>query len=218
MFGSGWLTVPTVAESADNLAQNGGYINPPRIKRQFRDPHADWWDKQERRNFGEPVHEDHDILGIFSTYEYTWITPGKGLFQIGVFVAVFLSVCYAVKLTYPDRVSYPREFEGGLERELGGRGAVRASQAPELHLGRVANQQFRLEWRVMRTHRYDCEWSCVYMSSRLSITNRVALFLCLLYLRHPEARTLRKLPANTRHLNCPPGHHAGNSLSATGHA
>ncbi|KAK4129932.1 NADH:ubiquinone oxidoreductase 20.1kD subunit [Trichocladium antarcticum] len=105
---------------------NGGYINPPRIKRQFRDPHADWWDKQERRNFGEPVHEDHDIMGMFSTYEYTWITPGKGLAQIGAFVAVFLSVCYAVKLTYPDRVSYPREFEGGLERELGGAGGIRA--------------------------------------------------------------------------------------------
>lgn len=62
---------------------------------------------------------------MFTPWEYTWIGTGKGLFQIGVFVAVFLSVCYAVKLTYPDRVSYPREFEGGLERELGGPGAVR---------------------------------------------------------------------------------------------
>lgn len=35
--------------------QNGGYVNPPREKRQFRDPYADWWDKQGRRNFGEPV-------------------------------------------------------------------------------------------------------------------------------------------------------------------
>jgi NADH dehydrogenase (ubiquinone) 1 beta subcomplex subunit 8 len=73
------------------------------------------------------VHEDHDILGMFSTWDYTWISAGKGLFQIGCFVAVFLSVCYAVKLTYPDRVSYPREFEGGLERELGGKGTIRAS-------------------------------------------------------------------------------------------
>ncbi|KAL2165603.1 hypothetical protein VTG60DRAFT_4256 [Thermothelomyces hinnuleus] len=116
---------PTLTD-AEDPDMNGGYINPPRIKRQFRDPHADWWDKQERRNFGEPVHEDHDILGMFSPWEYTWIGTGKGLFQIGVFVAVFLSVCYGVKLTYPDRVSYPREFEGGLERELGGPGAVRA--------------------------------------------------------------------------------------------
>ncbi|KAK4192339.1 putative NADH:ubiquinone oxidoreductase 20.1kD subunit [Podospora australis] len=111
---------------AEDPEMNGGYINPPRIKRQFRDPHADWWDKQERRNFGEPVHEDHDILGMFSTYEYTWVSPGKGALQIAAFIALFLSVVYTVKLTYPDRVSYPREFEGGLERELGGAGGVRA--------------------------------------------------------------------------------------------
>lgn len=73
------------------------------------------------------MHEDHDILGMFSTYEYTWITAGKGLMQLGIAVGVFLTLCYAVKLTYPDRVSYPREFEDGLERELGGRGAMRAS-------------------------------------------------------------------------------------------
>lgn len=113
---------------ADELAQNGGYINPPRIKRQFRDPHADWWDKQERRNFGEPVHEDNDILGMFSPYEYTWTTAGKGLFQLGCFVAVFLSVVYVTKQIYPDRVAYPREFEDGLERELGGRGSMRVSK------------------------------------------------------------------------------------------
>ncbi|KAK3689923.1 hypothetical protein B0T22DRAFT_376731 [Podospora appendiculata] len=128
-----WLRAPRPwadgLTMADNVAQNGGYVNPPRIKRQFRDPHADWWDKQERRNYGEPVHEDHDLLGMFTPYEYTWVSPAKGAMQIGVFVAVFLSVCYGVSLVYPDKPSYPREFEGGLLRELGGPGAVRARQA-----------------------------------------------------------------------------------------
>lgn len=113
------------ADQNFSTVQNGQYIQPPPVKRQFRDPHADWWDKQERKNFGEPVHEDDDTLGMFTPYEYTWVSPGKGLVQIGIFIATFLSVCYAVKATYPDRVSYPREFEGGLERELGGRNAVR---------------------------------------------------------------------------------------------
>ncbi|KAK3376802.1 hypothetical protein B0T24DRAFT_619736 [Lasiosphaeria ovina] len=108
---------------------NGGYVNPPRIKRQFRDPHGDWWDKQERRNYGEPVHEDHDMMGMFTPYEYTWVTPGKGLAQIGAFIAVVLSLCLAVKQVYPDKPSYPREFEGGLVKELGGAGAVRARAA-----------------------------------------------------------------------------------------
>lgn len=107
--------------------QNGAYINPPRIKRQFRDPTADWWDPQERRNFGEPVHEDNDVLGMFSPYQYTWTSTGPGLLMIGTFVSVFLGVTTITYLTYPDQPSYPREFEGGLERELGGPGAVRVS-------------------------------------------------------------------------------------------
>lgn len=36
------------------------------------------WDPQERRNYGEPVHEDNDILGIFSPEVYTHFTPGWG--------------------------------------------------------------------------------------------------------------------------------------------
>ncbi|KAK0648947.1 hypothetical protein B0T16DRAFT_124027 [Cercophora newfieldiana] len=117
---------PTLNE-AEDPEMNGGYVNPPRVKRQFRDPHADWWDKQERRNYGEPVHEDHDILGMFSPYEYTWTTTGKGLAQVSAFIVTFFGVLYAVKLSYPDKRSYPREFEGGLEKELGGAGAPRVS-------------------------------------------------------------------------------------------
>ncbi|OAA53913.1 NADH:ubiquinone oxidoreductase subunit [Niveomyces insectorum RCEF 264] len=116
---------PSLTE-AEDPDMNGGYIQPPPIKRQFRDPYGDWWDKQERRNYGEPAHEDYDQLGMFTPYEYTWTTPGKGLLQIGAFVAVFLGVCYTVKVTYPDRVAVKREYEGGLEREMGGAGAVRA--------------------------------------------------------------------------------------------
>ncbi|ROW00032.1 hypothetical protein VPNG_08360 [Cytospora leucostoma] len=114
---------------AEDPNQNGGYVQPPPIKRQFRDPHGDWWDKQERRNFGEPVHEDYDQLGLFSTYVYNWVSPQKGLWQIATFVATLFSVLYVIKLTYPDKPAYPREFEGGLQRELGG-GAPRA-RSPE---------------------------------------------------------------------------------------
>ncbi|KAH6958085.1 hypothetical protein BKA59DRAFT_236240 [Fusarium tricinctum] len=111
---------------AEDPGMNGGYINPPRIKRQFRDPHANWWDPQERRNFGEPIHEDNDVLGIFSPWEYTWTTAGPGAVMVGTFIAVFMSVTGIVYLNYPDRPAYPRSFEGGLERELGGPGATRA--------------------------------------------------------------------------------------------
>jgi len=98
------------------------------VKRQFRDPHADWWDKQERRNYGEPVHEDNDILGMFSPEEYTWTSPGKGALQISAFILAVFGLCGVVSLYYPDKPSAPRVFEDGLERELGGPNALRVGQ------------------------------------------------------------------------------------------
>lgn len=99
---SKYPTPVRLTEEEDPL-QNGGYVQPAAVKRQFRDPHGDWWDKQERRNYNEPIHEDYDQLGMFTPYEYTWTTAGKGLAQIGAFVAAFLTVVYCVKATYPDR-------------------------------------------------------------------------------------------------------------------
>ncbi|KAJ2904810.1 nadh:ubiquinone oxidoreductase subunit [Zalerion maritima] len=116
---------PSLTDKEDP-GMNGGYVNPPLVPRQFRDPYADWWDPEERRNFGEPVHEENDIIGILSPHLYTWTTTGKGLLQIGTFIATFLGLCGCVYYTYPDRVSYPKEYENGLQRELGGPGAMRA--------------------------------------------------------------------------------------------
>ncbi len=71
---------------------------------------------------------------MFSPEEYTHVTPGKGAFQIACFVAAVFGLCGVVYITYPDKVSAPREFEGGLERELGGPDAVRVSHARSLYL------------------------------------------------------------------------------------
>lgn len=94
------------------------------MKRQFRDPYAGWWDKQEKRNFGEPVHEENEVLSVFSPEQYTHATPGKAFFHLGVFVAAFLSLCGVVSLYYPDRPSAPKTYVDGLEKELGGPNAV----------------------------------------------------------------------------------------------
>lgn len=110
--------------------------------RQFRDPHADWWDKQERRNYGEPVHEDNDILGMFSPEEYTHFKPGWGAILLGTFVAGVFTLCGVVSVYYPDKPSAPKEYEGGLEKELGGPDAVRVSER--------MNQQFRISLTLDR--------------------------------------------------------------------
>jgi NADH dehydrogenase (ubiquinone) 1 beta subcomplex subunit 8 len=100
-------------------------VNPPPLKRQLRDPHGPWWDMQDRRNYGEPVHQDNDILGVFSLEEYTHSTAGKAALQLGAFVATVFALCAVTLQFYPDRPSAPREFEDGLERELGGPLAVK---------------------------------------------------------------------------------------------
>jgi NADH dehydrogenase (ubiquinone) 1 beta subcomplex subunit 8 len=99
-------------------------VQPPPIKRQHRDPWADWWDKQERRNFGEPVHEDNDILGVFFIDEYTHFTPKRAFFLMGCFIATVAGLCGVVKMYYPDKPSAPRAWDDGLEKELGGPNAL----------------------------------------------------------------------------------------------
>ncbi|KAJ5273917.1 hypothetical protein N7478_009042 [Penicillium angulare] len=118
------------AEVEDPL-QNGNYPNPPRVKRAHRDPYGGWWDAQEKRNFGEPVHEDNEILGVFSPEQYTHVSSGKGFLHLGMFVVAFLGVCGIVSLNYPDKPSVPKTYADGLEKELGGPNAAPARKAGE---------------------------------------------------------------------------------------
>lgn len=101
---------------------------------------------------------------MFSPYEYTWISPGKGALQFGAFVLTFLGVCYMVKLSYPDRPSYPRDFEGGLEKELGGKGAIRVSldNAVNVPIELIADSDGRREWRAIPTRREARSGLCTY--------------------------------------------------------
>lgn len=62
---------------------------------------------------------------MFSPHQYTWVSNAKGAAQVGAFILTFLGVCMVIRQLYPDKPSFPREFEGGLERELGGPGAIR---------------------------------------------------------------------------------------------
>lgn len=74
--------------------------------------------------------------------------------MVGTFIAVFMSVTGIVYLNYPDRPAYPRSFEGGLERELGGPGATRVSGHQSVDIRRLTTN--RLVWRVMRILELKC--------------------------------------------------------------
>lgn len=72
------------------------------------------------------MHEDNDILGMFAPEVYTFYTTPQCFAMIGCFVAVFLTMCGAVRMTYLDKPAVDRGLEGGLDRELGGEGALHA--------------------------------------------------------------------------------------------
>lgn len=126
--------------------QNGGYVNPIPRKRALRDPYAGWWDPQERRNFGEPVHEDNDTLGVFSTEPYTHSPPGRAALHLGIFVSAVLGLCAVVAQFYPDRPSVPREFPDGLEAEMGGPRAliVRLSHGSTMSITNTSDRRERM--------------------------------------------------------------------------
>lgn len=71
---------------------------------------------------------------MFSPEEYTHFKPGKAFFLIGCWVASVLGLCGVVSLYYPDRPSAPRTFPGGLDIELGGKGAVPVSPPVRLRV------------------------------------------------------------------------------------
>jgi hypothetical protein len=82
------------------------------------------------------VHEDNDILGRFSPEEYTWVSPAKGLFQIGCFVTTVFGLLGVVYMFYPDMPAVPRTFpHNGLEKALGGPGVLKVRYSRECQFG-----------------------------------------------------------------------------------
>ncbi|KTW32197.1 uncharacterized protein T551_00879 [Pneumocystis jirovecii RU7] len=84
--------------------------NVPFINRQTRTPYdSNYFDVTERRKFGEPLHEQDEILGMFSPDVHSYTTPSKALlhlFTFGFVVATFCSIAYALQ---PKPVAVPRE-------------------------------------------------------------------------------------------------------------
>lgn len=104
-------------------------MNPPADKRQFRDPYKGWFDPQERRAFGEPVHEDNDVLGVFGVEAYTHYPPGKAALCLGTAIAAFVGMCATIGYFFvPESPVPPKEFPGDLEKELGGPNTVSVSK------------------------------------------------------------------------------------------
>ncbi|ODQ53442.1 hypothetical protein SAICODRAFT_7156 [Saitoella complicata NRRL Y-17804] len=93
----------------------------PAINAQFLSPHEKYWDQQGRRNFGEPLHEEADVLNIFTPDIHTVVTPRKALALQAGFAMIFVTIAGLVYLTWDGPPMVRRKYPyGGLERELGG--------------------------------------------------------------------------------------------------
>lgn len=73
------------------------------------------------------MHEDNDVLGVFSTEPYTHAKPLTAFASFGTFILATFGLCGVVYMYYPDKASTPRTFDNGLATELGGVRAVPVS-------------------------------------------------------------------------------------------
>ncbi|CAO3571034.1 unnamed protein product [Mortierella alpina] len=101
--------------------QIGSYPNLPMYNQQWRDanPSAGYWDRQDRRNYGETVPEEDEVLNIWSPD--VWAFPAAlGVKRLLAAAAAFIGFGYLLAETQPEphftRRNYPHD---GLLESLG---------------------------------------------------------------------------------------------------
>ncbi|KAJ2713784.1 hypothetical protein H4R19_002076 [Coemansia spiralis] len=103
----------------DPEPQIGDYPNLPQKFAEER-PQLGWWDRQNRRNFGEPIPEQDEILNMMAPTQYKspgWKQVGK--MWAGVIIAIG-SVYYLIANVRPQRPYMRSFYPNGLKDELGG--------------------------------------------------------------------------------------------------
>ncbi|PWO00424.1 hypothetical protein FA09DRAFT_285076, partial [Tilletiopsis washingtonensis] len=99
--------------------QLGDYPDLPYQSLQRRRYDPSWWDPQEKRNFGETLHEQDDVLGVWAPDVHD-VPPASAVRQFGLAALIAAAFAGVVYMSVPDRPaalrSYPR---GGLAKELG---------------------------------------------------------------------------------------------------
>ncbi|KAI9505309.1 hypothetical protein GGI25_003634 [Coemansia spiralis] len=100
--------------------QIGDYPNLEQRFAEERSPYVKWWDRQMRRNFGEPIQEQDEILNMWAPTQY-W-SPGwkqVGKMWAGA-ILIIGSVYYFIAKTRPEAPYMRAYYPNGLKDELGG--------------------------------------------------------------------------------------------------
>ncbi|KZV93844.1 hypothetical protein EXIGLDRAFT_767709 [Exidia glandulosa HHB12029] len=100
------------------------YPNVPREYAQTRNPlggeSGRWWDMQNRRNFGEPLHAEDEALSVWSP-DVPHVPPQRALFHFSIACLCFVAYGVFVPFIQVESPAAPRSYPyDGLVTELGG--------------------------------------------------------------------------------------------------
>ncbi|CAG8526010.1 1996_t:CDS:2 [Scutellospora calospora] len=99
--------------------QIGDYPNLP-VEFKLDRPPLGWDDLQNRRNFGEPLHEEEEILNVWSFDRYD-ISFGDAATQLLTFFALLGVYMFAIKQTDNEPPAIKKQYPyNGLRDEMGG--------------------------------------------------------------------------------------------------
>ncbi|CAG8681170.1 23060_t:CDS:2 [Cetraspora pellucida] len=99
--------------------QIGDYPNLP-VEFKLDRPPLGWDDLQNRRNFGEPIHEEEEILNVWSFDRYD-INLGDAAMQLLTFFALLGVYMFAIKQTDYEPPAIKKQYPyDGLRVEMGG--------------------------------------------------------------------------------------------------
>ncbi|KJA26402.1 hypothetical protein HYPSUDRAFT_36721 [Hypholoma sublateritium FD-334 SS-4] len=99
--------------------QLNGYPELPSIPRQNLPP-LGWTDNLTRRNFGDTLHEQDEVLSMWGP-DAPPLPPTTALRQLLIAISGFVAAGFAIKALTPDPPAVRREYPfGGLIKELGG--------------------------------------------------------------------------------------------------
>lgn len=109
----------TVTPGSKVDPQLGDYPALPREVVQWRNYNPNYWDTQDRRNFGEPVQEQDDALNMWSPDKYK-MPRQSALFQFLTAIGIGAVVSGLIYVSRPQRPNVPKTFpRNGLAEELG---------------------------------------------------------------------------------------------------
>ncbi|KAK9326019.1 hypothetical protein V1517DRAFT_312450 [Lipomyces orientalis] len=106
------------AEEDDRLV--GNYPEYPYVSNQSRDPYEKYDDQQLRRNYNDPLHEDDDVLNMWSPDIHDFVSDGQAFRSILYFFATVGIGSYICTYFMPEKPAASRVYPNGLFNELGG--------------------------------------------------------------------------------------------------